>query len=68
MLQYSFIYIYKYYNYESYICFLNRQPCFDNPSISIIILGSILSQLENHIFTIQKFFFGEIVIPVILSL
>ena len=42
-----------------------------NPLLSIkgtIISGFVLSQLDIQIFIIQKFFFGDIVIPFIISL
>ena len=44
-------------------CFLNKHPCFDKFGIGIMTFGSWRLQFSNHILIIQKFFFGEIVIP-----
>ena len=44
-------------------CFLNKQPCFNKFGIEVIIPGSCKFEVSNHILIIQKFFFGEMVIP-----
>ena len=50
------------------MCFLKKHSFGNNPFIFLIILGSVLSQLEIQILIIQKFFFGDIVIPLMLLL
>ena len=51
------------------VCFLNIQPVgWMPPSISLIQDGFWLSRLDIQTFIMQKFFLGEIVIPVILGL
>ena len=44
-------------------CFLNRHPCFDKFATFVMTSGSCSVDVLNHIFIIQKFFFGDIVIP-----
>ena len=45
------------------VCFLNKQPCGVMPTNSFMTAAFWNLQFANQILTMQKFFFGEMVMP-----